>query len=174
VQAELTPELVDRLTLLVSLTLLIATPFFILFAKRAAKALAQMAGIKSTEEHEVLIDKAVRAAVSYAEEQAHKRLRGLIEGGPTSGAEKLAVAKSAAVTIAKSPLDARKVGDKQLEVRIEAEVQERKRLASLPPGATLVSIPPMPPAPGLPALTSEMIREHVGETIPARPRRGGL
>lgn len=171
-----TPEVIELLVTIVSLLLLLATPWLIMVAKRAAKSLADLSGVKVTAQQEAALESAVRRGVSYAEEQAHKLVRGLAKEGPQTGLQKLEVAKSAARSIAPKAL--RDVGDRELEVLIEAEVHERKRFVSLPGGA-LVSLapPPLPaftasPSTGLPPLSRDMFEraprpvDDVSDTTP--------
>jgi hypothetical protein len=136
-------ELVEGLIALTSAILVVGVPFLIAFGKRIATKLNALAGTKIVDEPDV--EPLVRKSVAYAEEQASKYLRGLAEQGPRSGAEKREVAKHAARILGV------KASDEQLEVMIDAEVQQVKRTASssiLPPagtaGTSMFSIPPLP------------------------------
>jgi hypothetical protein len=108
------------------------------FARKIAQHLASLAKVKLTDEQLAQVDRAVTIGIGYAEEQALKKLRGLVEEGPVSGAEKLEVAKSAARSIA--PAATSDVTEKQLEIAIEGKLK-----SVLPPPLPPDRPTPVPP-----------------------------
>jgi hypothetical protein len=106
------------------------------FARKIALRLASLADIKLEETHLQQLDRAVAIGIGYAEEQAVKKLRGLVPDGPVNGEQKLEVAKSAARSIA--PAATKDVSEKQLEIAIEGQLK-----SLIPPAGPSASLPPL-------------------------------
>lgn len=128
-------ETVDVLA--VGLGLLCAALLAVLipFARKIALHLAKLADVKLSEEHLRQVDRAVAIGIGYAEEQAVKKLRGLVPDGPVNSEQKLEVAKSAARSIA--PAATKDVTEKQLEIAIEGQLKSLMPPAAISSGSIL-------------------------------------
>lgn len=136
---ELSAEVTQTLITTLSGIVIALVPLLLILARRCAQYLAKLADTKLSEDHLRQLDHAVEAGILYAEEQARKRLLGAAGSGPSTGAEKLEVAKSAARSMAPAALA--DVGDQQLEMNIEA------RLSRVRPSLARSSYPPASPPP---------------------------
>lgn len=96
------------------------------FARRAIKAFEETTGIKVAESVKQQILDLVVTGLRYAEEQAHKKKRGLIADGPTTPEEKLDLARNVAQSLAPPALYNR--------VKEDFDIQAEALLQSMRPG----------------------------------------
>ena len=140
----------------VELVILASDAFFgvlsfaaLLYARKAAQALARVAGVQVSDEELKHLEQYVRIAIAYVEERAHKYFRGMADDAPQTAAEK----QSEAVKVARelAPDGLQRYSDEKVAIVVDAKVQEMR--AAQPPLAvtSVASIlpPPLPPPRGL-------------------------
>lgn len=129
-----------------------ATPFLVIYARRAAKKTAEFVNYPVTDQQLDELERFVPMVVAYIDEWVRKFARGMVQEAPPKTAEdKQALAVRLLRERAPSGLD--KLGDPTLKMAVDAAVHDRR--VSIPPITTL-AFPPAPssypPPPSLPII----------------------
>jgi hypothetical protein len=152
-----TKLLFEALAVLLTALVTVLTPLIVLAVRRGVRYLGKMADVQLTEKQLKQIDWAVETAITYAEEQARKRIvAGKLQ--PMSGDAKREVAREAARSLAPDRLHT--LSDGQLEDVIDARVNRLrpKLIASNYPPPPSVLPPDYRVAPhGVPKDIADMV-----------------
>lgn len=126
-----------------------ATPFIVIYARKAAQGIAGLRDVTLTDEQLRQVDHWVSLAIAFVDEQVRKFAKGTIATAPQTAEEKRQLAVKVARDLA--PDDLRQFTDAKLEMVVDAKVQDR-RVSLLPaPSARVPSLPPLPSASALDA-----------------------
>jgi hypothetical protein len=135
-----THETVNMLLVASTTLFAVATPVAVYYLHRLAKAAAKIGNFELTESAVKQIESVATLAMNYAQEQAHKFLKGLVADGPVSPEEKKAVAIAAMRRLAPAGLV---ITDAQADVAIEAVVQKQRSIAPPSGGPVFPSVIPV-------------------------------
>jgi hypothetical protein len=128
------PFLLTPLNIAITLVFAVLGIVALVYVHKAVAYLETLTGVKLSEQQKQDIDDAVITGIHNADEQAHKFARGLIPEGPTTPEQKLAVAESAARSIAPAALAS--VTSTQFQVRAEAALASIRPPAPIPDEST--------------------------------------
>lgn len=133
-----TEENVGLLLILSGAVFSVLLTIALVYARKAAQALAKVANIQLTEAQLKSLEGYVTLAIGAVQEQSDKYLKGLVADAPQTSTQKQAEALKVARSIAPDSLQA--FSDDAIKLVVDAKVQERR--LSIPPSTTTISFPP--------------------------------